>query len=112
MQPDEQFSVAFEALQSDSKEWHAHADVMEQAARNAASYSLSGFDFGHVANALGVGRKYQEVQDLAVRLLSEGAEATREFAQTLVQVADDYQSTDVTSGARIRRITSTEGTGN
>ena len=99
-QPD-RLQTAYDALTEDARQWNEHSDVMETAARQAASFGLTGFQFGYQANKLGVVAKYQEVQDLAVRLLSEGAVAMQEIADTLIQVRSDYEATDERSGGRI-----------
>jgi hypothetical protein len=100
--PDSLFT-AYDSLTKDAGKWNEHADVMDGAARQAASYGLTGFQFGYMANKMGVGAKYQEVQDLAVRLLSEGSVAMREIADTLVKVREDYENTDQEASGRIQQ---------
>jgi hypothetical protein len=95
--------TAYDALTEDAQQWNEHSDVMAGAAQQAASYGLTGFQFGYQANVLGVVAKYQEVQDLAVRLLTDGAAAMQEIADTLVQVRGDYEATDDRSGGRIQK---------
>ncbi|WP_212994962.1 hypothetical protein [Actinoplanes auranticolor] len=93
--------MAYAALSNDAAKWNEHSTVMDTAAKQAASYGLTGFQFGYTANQLGVGAKYQEIQDLAVRLLSEGVVAMQQIADTLIKVRDDYEATDQQSGGRI-----------
>jgi hypothetical protein len=101
-QPD-RLQVAYDSLTNDAAKWNEHSDVMDAAAKQAASYGLTGFQFGYHANKLGVGAKYREVQDLAVRLLSEGTVAMREIADTLIRVREDYEASDEQSGGRIQQ---------
>jgi hypothetical protein len=99
-QPD-RMRVAYDSLTGDAEKWYEHSDVMEAAAKQAASYGLTGFQFGYQANKLGVAAKYQQVQDLAVRLLFEGAVAMREIGDMLIKVRENYEATDERSSGRI-----------
>lgn len=100
-QPD-RLQVAYDSLTNDAAKWNEHSDVMDAAAKQAVSYGLTGFQFGYQANKLGVGAKYQEVQDLAVRLLSEGTVAMQEIADTLIKVREEYEAADEESSGRIQ----------
>ncbi|MGC5029438.1 hypothetical protein [Micromonospora sp. DT229] len=100
----EEVTAAFEAIRHDASSWRQSADTLNAAASHARSLSLSGMHFGYLADAGGVTTKYQEVQDLAVRLLTEGARAMQEMAGILVSVVEDYQYTDAEASISFKTI--------
>jgi hypothetical protein len=97
----DQIRLAREAMEEDAKKWRAAADVMGEAARNAASYTLSGFHFGHLPDQAGVTGKYAELQSLIQRLLQEGENAMRELDRALIAALDAYDRADERASGRI-----------
>ncbi|TCB95586.1 hypothetical protein E0H26_19175 [Micromonospora zingiberis] len=90
----EEVVAAFEAIATDVSGWRRSSHLLQTAATNARSFGLTGLHFGYLADGAGVTAKYEEIQDLAVRLLSEGASAMDEIAEVLISVIEDYQYTD------------------
>ncbi|HEX5596241.1 MAG TPA: hypothetical protein VFX61_09535 [Micromonosporaceae bacterium] len=97
----EQVSLALEALTRDAGKWTEHADVMAGAAREAASYSLTGFHIGYIPNQQGFGRMYAELQELLVRLLTEGETAMRDMGRALLTARDNYEQAERDSADRL-----------
>ncbi|MFG2060201.1 hypothetical protein ACGFIK_02120 [Micromonospora sp. NPDC048871] len=100
----EEVVAAFEAIHQDAANWRRSADTLNMAAAHARSLNLSGTHLGYLADSGGVTSKYQEVQDLAVRLLTEGARAMQEMAGVLVSVVEDYQYTDAEASISFKTI--------
>lgn len=95
--------AAYEALEKDVYKWVAIAGVMDNAAREARSLGLSGFEIGYLPMESGVGEKYNQVQELMISMLTQGAAAMQEIADALIKVREDYERSDQGSAYRVQK---------
>lgn len=99
----EQITAAYEAIDKDVYKWVGIASVLEGAAREAQSLGLSGFEIGYLPMECDVGKKYNDVQELMVSMLTQGAEAMHEMADTLIKVREDYERSDQRGATRTQK---------
>lgn len=99
----EQITAAYEAIEKDVYKWVGIATVLQGAAQQARSLGLSGFEIGYLPMECDVGKKYNDVQELMVSMLTQGAEAMHEIADTLIRVREDYERSDQRGATRTQK---------
>ena len=104
---EEEVKVAYTAIDEDVRKWMGVAAVLREAGRQTQELGLSGFEIGYIPMGNGVGTKYNQVQELMISMLNQGATATEEIAGALIQVREDYERSD--ERAAIRTASTMEG---
>lgn len=85
----------------DAALWRDGAEKLAAAASAAANLTIPTLAFG-LAWPLGVHTRYQEVQQMVVDRLTEGAEVFRSIADNLIRARDGIRAADEASDRAVR----------
>ncbi|WP_392545137.1 hypothetical protein [Oryzobacter telluris] len=95
------YEVQLEALEHDAKIWDRTSDVLDDAAGEARSITVTTISTSVIADATGFNSAYADLQDFVAGILDGGATATDTMAATLRDVKRQYEADD---DAALRRI--------
>lgn len=86
--------AGFEALTAEAEEWDTTSETLATAKAAAEGLYLSPGNFSFITFVTGVADSYEAARSHIVDVLSAGQTETKELADALRDVRNDFQSTD------------------
>lgn len=86
------FEASMEALASDSKAWQAASDTLASAQSSAGGLTIPEYAFSFAGGD--VAALYESARSYVEGYLQQGAKETGKAAETLLEIREDFMSTD------------------
>lgn len=95
--------AGFEALSSEAGEWDDASTTLSTAAATASGLTLSSAQFSALASSTGVDSSYADARQFVQDVLEAGQRETKQIADALRAIRADFQSTDATVVAEVKK---------